>query len=115
MKRIPSSSDEPIALFSFNLKMVMHQRALTQKDLAALSGLTETQVSRYLRGKTEPGISTLHKQAKALNVSPAIFLCPATNRFLLTSLCWTNEELCEREKEGTEIKNIEEKHTTSTL
>ena len=100
MKRKTCPEEEEIALFCSNLKMAMHQRGISQKEVAALSGLTEAQVSRYIRGSCEPGLRTLCRLADALGISPAILLCPAAERFLLTSPCWKGTAICNTIPEG---------------
>ena len=82
MKRKTCPEEEGIALFCSNLKMAMHQRGISQKEVAALSGLTEAQVSRYIRGRCEPGLRT------------------AAERFLLTSPCWKGTAICNTIPEG---------------
>lgn len=94
MKRRTAPEEKEIALFCSNLRMAMHQRRMSQKEVAALSGLTESQVSRYMKGRCEPGLRTICRLAEALGISPAFFLCPAAERYILTSPCWKGEAVC---------------------
>lgn len=54
--------------FSLKLKELMQARGLSQSDIANLSGISQTIVSRWLRTDLEPRISNLKPLAKALNV-----------------------------------------------
>lgn len=84
--------EENLSLFRGNLKMTMAERGLKQKDLAALSGLTEAQVSCYLKGRSEPGLRSLCRLAYALGISPALLLCPARERLVKDARCWNEED-----------------------
>ena len=54
--------------FSLKLKELMQAKGLSQMDIANLSGISQTIVSRWLRTDLEPRISNLKPLAKALNV-----------------------------------------------
>ena len=54
--------------FSEKLKELMQAKGLSQMDVANLSGISQTIVSRWLRTDLEPRISNLKPLAKALNV-----------------------------------------------
>ena len=54
--------------FSLKLKELMKAKGLSQMDVANLSGISQTIVSRWLRTDLEPRISNLKPLAKALNV-----------------------------------------------
>lgn len=47
---------------------LMEKRNLTQKNLARLSGITESSISRYLRSDQRPRLDIVVNIAKALNV-----------------------------------------------
>ena len=65
--------------FSKNLKALMIQRNMTQKDLCGLTGLSAASVSQYLSGVTgTPKQTTLKKIADALDTSIP-FLIGMTN------------------------------------
>jgi transcriptional regulator with XRE-family HTH domain len=51
-----------------NLRRLRERRALSQQDLAALSGLTDRTIRRLESGETESRPSTTRKLAKALHV-----------------------------------------------
>lgn len=53
------------------------RRLLTQRELAALAGLTAASVNRIETGTTKARISTVRRLAAALNVDPDALL--ATN------------------------------------
>jgi predicted transcriptional regulator len=53
---------------------LMKKRNLTQKDLARLSGITESSVSRYLRSNQRPRLDIVVNFAKALNVETTYLL-----------------------------------------
>lgn len=48
---------------------IISDRKMTQKDLASLSGVTESAISHYLKGDRIPRGATLIKIAKALNIT----------------------------------------------
>lgn len=48
---------------------IISDRKMTQKDLASLSGVTESAISHYLKGDRIPRGATLIKIAKALNTT----------------------------------------------
>ncbi len=54
--------------FSEKLNELMQAKGLSQTDVANLSGISQTIVSRWLRTDLEPRISNLKPLAKALNV-----------------------------------------------
>lgn len=93
MRKARLKEEEMIALFRNNLRMAMSGKGLKQKELAALSGLTEAQVSSYLKGRSEPGIRSICRMAAALGISPSLLLCSARERLIMGSPCW-NEEGC---------------------
>lgn len=50
------------------VKELMKEKRINQKELAQLSGITESSVSRYLKGNRTPRIDIIVNFAKALNV-----------------------------------------------
>jgi transcriptional regulator with XRE-family HTH domain len=54
-----------------NLKPIRERRALSQDDLAKLSGVAQRSLSEIERGLRPARPSTLRKIARALNVDPA--------------------------------------------
>lgn len=55
--------------FNENLKNERLRKSISQKDLAELIDVAKSTYSLYESGKREPGISTIKKIAKVLNVS----------------------------------------------
>ncbi len=53
---------------------LMEKRNINQKDLARLSGITESSVSRYLRSEQRPRLDVVVNFAKALNVETSYLL-----------------------------------------
>jgi DNA-binding Xre family transcriptional regulator len=60
-------------MFNVNLKQAMEERAMSQKQLAEISGVSKAAISQYLSGKNEPHPQSLKKIADALDVDPAYF------------------------------------------
>ena len=65
--------------FGRRLATLLERSRMTQRDLAAATGLTEAAVSRYVTGAREPRAITVAKIAKALDVSPQELLGTVTN------------------------------------
>lgn len=53
---------------------IMKERDITQKQLAQLSGITESSISRYLHSKQRPRIDIVVNIAKALHVETDFLL-----------------------------------------
>jgi transcriptional regulator with XRE-family HTH domain len=49
----------------------MAVRMTTASELAGRTGMSNSQLSNYLRGKTEPTLGVLDRLAQALGVAPA--------------------------------------------
>jgi transcriptional regulator with XRE-family HTH domain len=52
-----------------NLRTIRKARNMTQRDLAAASGIHEITISKYESGKVDPSITNTEKLANALNCS----------------------------------------------
>ena len=65
--------------FGRRLANLLERDRLTQRDLAAMTNLTEAAVSRYVSGAREPRAVTVAKIAKALDVTPQELLGTVTN------------------------------------
>ena len=50
------------------VRVLMENKNMTQKDLSLKSGITESSISRYLRGNKHPRMDILVNLAKALEV-----------------------------------------------
>lgn len=55
--------------FSQRLHELMLQNGYTQRELASVIGVTESAMSRYLKGDREPKIDTIANLATALNTT----------------------------------------------
>ena len=53
---------------------LMNKKGITQKQLAQLSGVTESSISRYLHSDKQPRLDIIVNVAKALNVETNYFL-----------------------------------------
>ena len=60
--------------FTKQLKKIMTEKGLTQKELANKLNVTDVFISNYLKGKRNPKPMTIHKFATALDVSPSYFV-----------------------------------------
>ena len=60
--------------FVKQLKKLLLEKGMTQKELADKLKVTKSFVSIYFNGKQEPKPATIHKIAKALNVPPSFFI-----------------------------------------
>ena len=65
--------------FGRRLTDLLRRKRMTQRDLAARTGLTEAAVSRYISGSREPRAITVAKIAKTLDVTPQELLGTITN------------------------------------
>jgi transcriptional regulator with XRE-family HTH domain len=62
---------DPLDIFALNLRRIRHERGLSQERLAHNADLNMTHVAKIERGEREPGVRTVSKLAKALEVSAA--------------------------------------------
>ena len=53
---------------------IMRQKGINQKQLSQLSGITESSISRYLKGESAPRMDIVVNIAKALQVGTEFFL-----------------------------------------
>lgn len=60
--------------FAEILNGLMQQRDYTQKEIARLIGVKQSQISEWLNGKAKPGYDTLRAMAKGLNVTGGFLL-----------------------------------------
>ena len=60
------SEYEWLDIFSDNLKDLMKEAGMTQRELAEESGLTEASISRYIHKKRMPSVAALASIAYAL-------------------------------------------------
>jgi transcriptional regulator with XRE-family HTH domain len=62
---------DPLDVFAANLRRLRLQRGLSQERLAHSADLNMTHVAKIERSEREPGVRTVSKLAKALDVSVA--------------------------------------------
>lgn len=55
---------------SKKIASLMHERGLTMTDLAKMTGISRSTISRYLSGKVEPKQNSIGLIADALHVNP---------------------------------------------
>ncbi len=58
-----------MSVFTSRVKKLMERDNISQKELAALSGISESSISRYLSGTLKPRMDILANIAKVFNVS----------------------------------------------
>jgi XRE family transcriptional regulator, regulator of sulfur utilization len=63
---------DPLPKFGSNLRKARLQQDLSQERLAHLCGLNMTHVARIERGEREPGVRTVSKLARGLDISASI-------------------------------------------
>jgi transcriptional regulator with XRE-family HTH domain len=64
--------DDPLPQFGSNLRRVRQSRGLSQERLAHLCGLNMTHVARIERAEREPGVRTVAKLARGLDVRASV-------------------------------------------
>ena len=60
--------------FTKRVKELMEKHNLSQKELALLSGISESSISRYLSGSKEPRIDNVINIAKVLNTTTSYLM-----------------------------------------
>lgn len=58
-------------LFRKNLQTLMERADISQRRLAEVTGIPQPMLSRYLMGKTTPGLDVLDSLARAFGVTPS--------------------------------------------
>ena len=56
------------------MKLRMHEMNLTQEKLAEMLGISQSRISNFLTGKTEPTLEVARTISKPLNIEPGIIL-----------------------------------------
>ena len=82
---------------------LMKERDISQKELAKMSGVTESSVSRYLKGNQRPRMDILVNFAKALNVKTEYLLdddekCESAYSVIATAIARNGNKLTPEEK-----------------
>lgn len=86
------------------LAELLSERAMTQKDLALATGITESAISHYVNGTRVPRGVNLTKIAKALGTSIDYLLCHEQERdaenelFMIKTLVARNSEKMSKEQ-----------------
>ena len=70
--------------FQQKLKQLMKARQLNQTDLAKLSNIPQTTISKWLTKESTPKITTIEPLAKALNISVSELVGDFGNNIKLT-------------------------------
>jgi transcriptional regulator with XRE-family HTH domain len=60
---------DPLSTFAANLRRLREERGLSQEGLGEAANVHTTHVSKIERGRCEPGVRTVSRLAKALQVS----------------------------------------------
>ena len=68
---MPGPMADTLDTFAANLRLLRKQRGLSQERLAHAADLNMTHVAKIERSEREPGVRTVAKLAKALDVSAA--------------------------------------------
>lgn len=97
--RMDISDDGAEAVFRTRLKAVMKDRGMSQKELARAAGISEGNLSRYIRGRMDPGLHVLSLLSRALEVSPALFFCPNAAWQVVDSPCWLHDNETDMKEE----------------
>ena len=63
-----------MASFSVVLRQILDERNIKQSDLSRLTGINKSSISEYLSNNYQPKYKNILKIARALNLSPTIFL-----------------------------------------
>jgi transcriptional regulator with XRE-family HTH domain len=66
-----------LAAFGRRLRTLRKQRNLSQHELAQQTGMRESEISRYERGRRDPQLTTILRLARGLEVAPGELLDPA--------------------------------------
>ena len=97
--------------FSEQLKKIMFEKHITQKQLAEKLGFIQQRISFWATGRTSPTVTSIQKIAKVLNVDVNYFIENAghVNSANKTSLDDKDIKILQLEKEVLELKlQIEE-------
>ena len=89
--------------WSEKVKKLMKENNINQKQLAKLSGITESSISRYLSGDMNPRMDIIVNVAKALKVETNFFLdddqkCESAYTAISTAIARKGDELTPEEK-----------------
>jgi DNA-binding Xre family transcriptional regulator len=73
-RRLPTNSDDMTeeecrAEFGWRLRKIMFRNGITQEQLSERTGIAQSRISNYLRGKNSPTFYVVDRIAKALGCS----------------------------------------------
>lgn len=70
-----SMTEDQVSLeFMFRFEATLRDRGVTQKELSAMTGISEHTISKYMMGKGTPSLYNLDRICKALNCPADTFL-----------------------------------------
>lgn len=69
-----------LATFGRRLRSLRQDRGLSQHKLSSLTGMRDSEISRYERGLRDPQLTTLLRLAHGLGVAPGELLDPSPLR-----------------------------------
>lgn len=102
MNLIDTKTEEFKKAFASNLKQIMRDRQITQKELAEVAGITNTCVSYYMTGRRLPPLESLYRLASALGCSIDV-LCGVDSRIgseIVNDIDIWNEEIAKKNVAG---------------
>lgn len=56
------------------IKLKMYERGITQAELSKMLGISNSRISEYLSGKSEPTLKIARKISQSLQIDPSIIL-----------------------------------------
>ena len=65
--------NDPVIEFGRRVRSFREKRAITQDELAHLSGIDRSYIGQIERGEKNTTIRNIHKLAHALNINPSEF------------------------------------------
>lgn len=65
-----------LAAFGGRLRAIRTERGLSQHKLSTLTGMRDSEISRYERGRRDPQLTTILRLARGLDVPPSELLDP---------------------------------------
>ena len=66
---VDMTEDECRAEFGWRLRKIMYRNGITQEELSERTGIAQSRISNYLRGKNSPTFYVVDRIAKALGCS----------------------------------------------
>lgn len=89
------------SFFSEQLKKIMSEQDITQKDLAKKLGVVQQMISFWTTGNHSPNLNSIEKVAKALNVPASYFIeTPESDKNTVNGLDEKDIKILQLEKEN---------------